>query len=169
MRTAVLCGCALVAQVTAGAAQASSSKLSGRLECAKPDPTYLLRVADNPTHVMSLATTKCTWAEGTIGDEKLKEQQTTLSSDATGGSSEDRGYAAGTLANGDKYFVHFKGSTRLNDDRPISGKCRWKFTGGTGKLKGITGKGTCRGTFQPDGKASWHIEGAYRLGAPAKN
>ena len=39
----------------------------------------------------------------------------------------------------------------------------WKFTGGTGNLKGIKGKGICKGTFQSDGKATWEMKGDYVL------
>jgi hypothetical protein len=73
------------------------------------------------------------------------------------------------VANGDRYFVHFKGTSKLQGDRPVSGECTWKFTGGTGKLKGIKGKGTCKGTFQSDGRASWQIDGEYVLGTAAKS
>jgi hypothetical protein len=71
------------------------------------------------------------------------------------------------VGNGDKYFIHFKGTTTMKDGAPVSSDCTWKFTGGTGKLNGIKGKGTCKGTFQPDGKAAWDITGEYQLAAPA--
>ena len=37
------------------------------------------------------------------------------------------------------------------------------FKGGTGKLKGLTGKGTCKGTFNADGTSSWDIQGDYKI------
>ena len=39
----------------------------------------------------------------------------------------------------------------------------WSFTGGTGKLKGIKGKGTYKGTGAPDGTVTYEVEGEYEL------
>jgi hypothetical protein len=168
MKTTVLSACALVALATTGAAQTSTA-FAGKITCAKPDQNYAVPIADGPHHALALASIKCTWTEGTLGGERLKDEQETISSDATGDASNDRGYGVGTVANGDKYFVHFKGESKLTGGQPTSGECTWKFTGGTGKLKDIKGKGTCKGTFRPDGTASWDIKGDYVLGAPAKS
>ena len=166
MRTTILPACALVALVTTGAAQ-TPMKLSGKMECAAPDPNHVVPVADTAKHALSLSAAKCTWSEGTIGGQPLKDENDAIASDATGNTSHDRGYGVGSVGNGDKYFVHFKGTTTLKDGAPVSSDCTWKFTGGTGKLDGIKGKGTCKGTFRPDGKVAWNIEGEYKLAAPA--
>lgn len=98
---------------------------------------------------------------------RQKDEDDAIASDATGNTSHDRGYGVGSVGNGDRYFVHFKGTTALKDGAPVSSDCTWKFTGGTGKLNGINGKGTCKGTFRPDGTASWDIKGEYQLAGPA--
>jgi len=144
-------------------------KLTGKLECARPEPNYTVPVADTAKHAVSLGAVKCTWLEGTIGGERLKDEEDTFVSDATGNSSHDRGYGVGSVVNGDKYFLHFKGTSTLKDSAPVSAACTWKLTGGTGKLKGITGKGSCKGTFQPDGRAAWEINGEYQLATPVRN
>ena len=166
MKPTLLPVCALLALATSGAAQ-TPMKLAGRMECAKPDPAHMLPVADTASHAMSLMAVKCTWSEGSIGGERLKAEDDAVASDATGNTSQDRGYGVGTVGNGDKYFVHFKGTTALKNGAPVSGECTWKFTGGTGKLKDIKGKGTCKGTFTPDGKVAWEVKGEYRLAAAA--
>jgi hypothetical protein len=166
MRTTILPACALVALVTTGAAQ-TPTKLAGKMQCAAPNPSHMLPVADTAKHAMSLSAAKCTWSEGTLGGQPLKEENDAIASDATGNTSHDRGYGVGSVGNGDKYFVHFKGKTTLKDGAPVSSDCTWKFTGGTGKLTAIKGKGTCKGTFQPDGTASWDIKGEYQLAGPA--
>src|SRR6266536_739850 len=122
MRTMGLTGCLLVALVTTSAAQ-TPMKLAGKMECAKPEPNYMVPVADTAKHAISLGTAKCTWSEGTIGGERLKDEEDTFSSDATGNSSQDRGYGVGSAVNGDKYFVHFKGTSTLKDGAPLSGAC----------------------------------------------
>jgi hypothetical protein len=168
MRTTLLPACALAALVTTGAAQ-TPMKLDGKLDCAKPEPNHVVPVADTAKHALLLGAVKCTWSKGTLGGERLKDEEDTFMSDATGNSSHDRGYAVGSVQSGDRYFVHFKGTTTLKDGAPVSADCDWKFTGGTGKLKGITGKGTCKGTFQADGSAAWQLKGEYKLAAPARN
>jgi hypothetical protein len=150
MRMTVLPACALFALVTVSAAQAQT-KFEGKLDCGKPDPNHVVPVADTAKHALILAASKCKWTEGAIGGQQLKDEEDVVESDAIGNISHDRGYGVGSVANGDKYFIHFKGTSTLKDDQPVSGECTWKFTGGTGKLKGITGKGTCKGTFQSDG------------------
>jgi hypothetical protein len=39
----------------------------------------------------------------------------------------------------------------------------WSFAGGTGKLKGIKGKGTYKGKGAPDGSATYEVEGEYEM------
>jgi hypothetical protein len=46
--------------------------------------------------------------------------------------------------------------------------CTWTFTGGTGKLRGLTGKGTCNGTFDASGAGVFDVVGEYSM-APAKS
>jgi len=163
MKTMILSACATVALVTSGAAQAT--QFAGKLDCEKPDPNHAVSVDDSAKHVMALAVVKCTWSEGTLGGERLKDEKDYVSSDAAGGSSDDRGYGVGTVASGDKYYLHFKGETKLDGDKPTTSECTWKFKGGTGKLAGLSGKGTCKGAFKADGKASWDIKGTYVIGA----
>jgi hypothetical protein len=141
-------------------------KLAGKMTCDKPDPEHRAPVDDNkPNHTLVLNVGKCTWSEGKLGSHSLKDETDTFTSDAAGTVSHDRGYGVGTVEGGDKYFVRFEGSSTMKGETPLSGTCNWAFTGGTGKLKGITGKGTCKGTFSSDGKASWDINGTYTLPA----
>jgi hypothetical protein len=71
----------------------------------------------------------------------------------------------GTLTSGDQYFVRFSGTTALKNGAPATATCTWNFTGGTGKLKGLTGKGTCTGTVDSTGGAVFDIQGGYQVGA----
>jgi len=162
MRTAVCITCGLLALLPVGRAQAQM-KLAGKMTCPKPDPNYAAPVGDRPAHTMSLAAQKCTWSQGELGGNRLKDEADTFTSDVTGNLSHDRGYGVGSLASGDKYFVRFKGTTTLKGEAPVGAQCTWKFTGGTGKLKGLTGKGTCTGTFSTDGTSSWDIQGDYTI------
>jgi hypothetical protein len=44
-----------------------------------------------------------------------------------------------------------------------SAEVTWTITGGTGKLKGLKGKGTSRGKGAADGTSTWEAEGEYEL------
>ena len=57
---------------------------------------------------------------------------------------QDRGYVVVTMENGDKAFVHVARDVdaRRKDGAPISDDGTWSYAGGTGKLKGLKGKGT---------------------------
>jgi hypothetical protein len=160
MRTTVCIACGLLALLPQVSAQAQM-KLAGKMTCAKPDPNHTAPVGDQANHSLALSAQKCTWSQGKIGGDPLKDETDTFTSDATGNLSRDRGYGVGSVASGDKYFVRFKGTTTLDGEAPVGGQCTWAFSGGTGKLKGLTGKGKCTGTFSKDGKSSWDIRGTY--------
>ena len=155
-------GCVLA--TAAGAA--AQDKFSGKCSQGKPEPNHMIPVADRAKHVMSLAQVNCTWSSGELAGVALKDEVDTVTSDMVGTSSRDHGYGVGTNASGDKYYVRFDGTTTFKGDAPTAGTCTWTFTGGTGKLAGLTGKGTCRGTFDATGAAVFDIEGQYSIAAP---
>jgi len=157
--------CVLVFGValTMATAASAQSKFSGTQQCAKADPVYTVPVGDRPDHTMSLIKDKCTWTSGEIGGVKLKDEEDTIVSDSSGSRARDRGIGVGTLVDGDKAFVQFQGTGTLKDNMPVSGQGTWSFTGGTGKLKALKGKGTYKGKWNPDGTSSFEIEGEYQL------
>jgi hypothetical protein len=156
-----VCGALVVTAATASA----QTKFSGTQTCAKPAPNYTVAVNDRGGHFMSLTKDKCTWTKGEIEGIQLKEDDDTIWSDITGMSARDKGYGVVMLANGDKAVMRFEGTTVINNDMPVSGKGTWTFVRGGGKLQGITGKGTYTGTYNPDGSATFEVEGEYQLRA----
>jgi hypothetical protein len=55
----------------------------------------------------------------------------------------------------------------VKDGKPQPSKGTWSYTGGTGKLKGITGKGTYTVTPNADGGGVVDVEGEYAIPAAA--
>ena len=49
------------------------------------------------------------------------------------------------------------------DGKPVANEGAWSYIGGTGKFKGIKGKGTYNGKADADGNMVSDIEGAYML------
>jgi hypothetical protein len=160
----VVFGCVLASASSALA----QTEFAGKCSQGKPDPNHVLKVDDRANHALMLGQVTCTWSAGDIAGEALKSEVDVAFSDAAGSTSRDLGYGVGTVANGDKYFVKFEGTTNLKGEMPTTAKCTWTFTGGTGKLKGLTGKGTCTGTFDAKGGAVFEVTGEYSLAAASK-
>ncbi len=67
-----------------------------------------------------------------------------------------------TQCGNDKYFVSYQGTGVSKNGAYQSTKGTWNYTGGTGKLKGIKGKGTYACVASGD-VVSCDIEGEYQL------
>ena len=137
--------------LTAGAASAQT-KISGTADFGKADQQTVIPSGDGAGHALGVGQRKCTWSTPLeVNGEKSKEGVSTATMDVTGASAKTRGYHVTTTDAGDKYFVSFQGTARMKDGQETSEKGTWMFTGGTGKLKGIKGKGTYNCTPKGDG------------------
>jgi hypothetical protein len=141
------------------------TKISGTLQCGKADPQYSIQVGDRPNHSFAISQTKCTWTKPfEIAGIQNKEIVGTGSAEIRGNSLRGHYYDVDTMTNGDKAYYREEFSFNLKDDVPQSGDAKWTFVGGTGKLKGIKGKGSCKLTSAaPDGSVTWDCEGEYEL------
>ena len=164
MRNLILFTACTVVLAMAASAEAQT-KFSGICNQKKPDPNYTLPVGDAPGHSIMLGKTNCTWTKTELAGVALKDEDDVFTSEMSGKTAHDKGYGVGNLANGDKYFVRFEGTTTLANNMPVSATCTWTFTGGTGKVTGLTGKGTCTGKFDPTGAAVFDIQGSYQVPA----
>jgi len=72
------------------------------------------------------------------------------------------------MENGDKFFVSFHDSAAVKDGKTAGAKGTWMYTGGTGKLKGVKGKGTYTVTMNADGTSTVDVEGDYEVGTAVK-
>jgi hypothetical protein len=138
---------------------AAQTKVSGTALFAKPDPQTIVATGDGAGHSLGVGQRKCTWTTALeVGGEKSKEGMSTATMDIAGGTARTRGYHVTTTDAGDKYFVSYQGTGILKDGAEQSEKGTWSFAGGTGKLKGLTGKGTYNCTPSGD-SMSCDIEG----------
>jgi len=164
MRTLVTVGfCAAACATLAGA----QTKVSATGKCsAKPEVQQSAEVGDRAGHVLVLTKQACTWTTPMeMAGLKSKTYTVSIASDQAGGKSQDRGYVVVTMENGDKAYVHVQGtSISGKDGAPISDDGTWSYAGGTGKLKGLKGKGTYKGKAGADGFED-QIEGEYSLPA----
>jgi hypothetical protein len=154
----MLAGLALAASV------AAQTKISGTLQCPQPDPAYAIPVGDRPDHAFGIAKIKCTWLKPIeIAGVQAKDHEVTAFREVTGNRARNRSAAVSTLANGDRVFANAQGSGNMREGLPQTLEGTWTYTGGTGKFKGIKGKGTLKGKAAPDGMFQVQLEGEYQL------
>ena len=144
----------------------AQNKITGDGKCGKPDPQQSIDVGDRAGHALVLLKFSCTWTNPyEMAGLKAKDYTGTATSDVTGGKGQDRGYVVVTMDNGDKAFLRFTGSGTTAKDGASTGEGTWSYTGGTGKLRGLIGKGTYKSTGNADG-AEDHVEGEYTVPPP---
>ena len=157
----VFAGLMLVA-ASAGA----QTEITGTIQCAKPDPQSAIPVGDRPGHAFVVMKVKCTWTEPIeLAGAQAKTGEDTVFSEANGAKSRDSGYDVTAMANGDQFVVRFSGTTTADKNGVVQAQTgTWSFVNGTGKLKGITGKGTYKGEGAADGSVTTEVEGEYQIG-----
>ena len=152
----------------AGSALAQTH-VSGTFQCAKVDSGQPVEVGDHPGHVLMLnKLTSCTFTTPCeLAGLKSTTASSAVATDGSGAKYRDQGYAMFTMDNGDKAYSRIQGTGTSNEKAPApTEEGTWSFTGGTGKLKGLKGKGTYK--ISAEGS---QFEGEYSLpgaGATAK-
>jgi hypothetical protein len=144
----------------------AQTKISGDGKCGKADQQQSMDIGDRAGHALVLVKISCTWTTPLeMAGLKSKDYIATISSDFSGEKGQDRGYVVITMDNGDKAFIRFTGSVATAKDGVSTGEGTWSYTGGTGKLKGLTGKGTYKSTGNADGGQD-QVEGEYTVPPP---
>jgi hypothetical protein len=158
---------AMLSAVTLSAS--AQTKVSGKLSCGKPDVSSSAEIPDAAGHTMMVSKASCTWPTPfDIGGANAKTAIDVSTAEVHGASGMQHGYNVSTMDNGDKATASYSGTMQLNKDGSGTFKGTWKYTSGTGKLKGIKGSGTYKGTAAADGTVSADIDGEYTLPDAAK-
>lgn len=150
----------------AGSALAQNH-FSGTPQCSKVDTGQPVEVGDHPGH--TLMTNKLSSCTFTTPIELAGLKSTAMTSvvvvDGSGAKYRDQGYATFTMDNGDKAYARIQGTGTSSEkaDAPPTEEGAWSFTGGTGKLKGLKGKGT----YKISPAEGIRIEGDYSLPEPS--
>jgi hypothetical protein len=164
MRSKLFLILALVVALAATAA--AQTKTIGTVSCAKPAPAYSIEVGDQAGHSISISKSACTWTKPMeIAGLKTKDGHDFTYGDATGAQVKSSGYHVSTMSNGDKMYVKFQGNDTTKAGKPATTEGTWSYTGGTGKLKGIKGKGTYKGKADAAGNMIVEVAGDYVLPA----
>ncbi len=145
------------------ATAAAQTRISGIQQC-KSEPPAPVTIPDRPNHAYAIVKAQCTWTKPMeMAGTQTRDGLDTIQTEMSGDDSTDHGYYTGNMANGDTIAVRFQGTGKAKAGKPVSGQGTWSFTGGSGKLKGIKGKGTYKGTANPDGSMTYTIDGEYAL------
>ncbi|HEY3123599.1 MAG TPA: hypothetical protein VGK70_06015 [Thermoanaerobaculia bacterium] len=158
------CLLAFLAAAVFATVAAAQTKMSGTISCKKPDPMHSIDLDDAKGHAMTLSKTTCTWTKGfEIAGSPAKDGYSVATADVKGDKASAHGVHVTTMASGDKAYVRFQGTGNSKEGKPVGEKGTWSFTGGSGKLKGLKGKGTYEGKPEADGSMTYQVEGEYQL------
>jgi hypothetical protein len=159
----LLAGCFALVMAALASAQ---TKITGSLKCEQPEPVYNIEVGDRPSHTVLLEKIACTYTQPwDIGGDKPKDGYSVATADATSTRIAASGTHVSTMESGDKAFVAFRDTAAVKDGKAEGAHGTWSYTGGTGKLKGIKGKGTYTTSINADGTSTVDVEGEYELPA----
>ena len=167
MKYKIFCSCVVFAFVVAIAPAQTKISTSGK--CGKPDVQQNIPAGDSPGHVFVLTQGKCE-TKGEVGGAASKEGAFSEHGEVSGSHSKVWGVYVETFDSGDKIFYTYQGSTVLKDGALQTGQNKYQISGGTGKMKGIKGSGTCKLSPNADGGLDYTCTGEYTPGgaAPAK-
>ncbi len=145
----------------------AQTKVSGQHKCDKaPEVVGTADAGDKPGHSLAVVKNTCKWTTPMeMEGGKTTDGTSVAFLEMTATRASSNGTYVGNMDSGDKYFVSFRDSGPAKDGKPGVTKGTWSYTGGTGKLKGITGKGTYTVTPNADGGAVVDVEGEYSIAA----
>ena len=153
----------LILGVLVAASLSAQTKTSGTATC-KADPPAPVALTDKPNHSFGIGKAQCTWTGFEVAGQPYKDGASTSLDEVTGDAVATlRGYHTATTSSGDTTTARFQGSGKMKDGKFLSGEGTWTFTSGTGKLKGIKGKGTYKGKPNADGTMGYEVTGEYQL------
>ena len=130
-----------VALFWSAGATAQTHRFSWTPQCTATE-THTIKVGDQPGHALGVAQYKCTSTEPSqFGTDKFTTGVATVTSEDWGTKSRDNGWQIVTMENGDQVSMPYHGVSATKDGKLTETHGTFEFTDGTGKLKGITGKG----------------------------
>jgi hypothetical protein len=154
-----------VGLILVAASAGAQTKIAGTIQCDKPDQQNAIPVGDRAGHALVVMKAKCTWTKPMeVAGVQTKTGEDTVSADSNGAKSRDTGYHISTMANGDQFVVRFSGASTTDKNGVVQAQTgTWSFVSGTGKMKGVAGKGTYKGKGGADGSVTTDVEGEYQI------
>jgi hypothetical protein len=164
MKYKILYGCVIFAFVVS--MTPAQTKLTSSGKCGKPDVHQDIAAGDQIGHLFTLASGKCA-TKGEVGGAASKEGVFSEYGEVSGDHSKVSGVFVETFDSGDKIFYTYQATGTMKDSAFQAGENKYQITGGTGKMKGIKGSGTCKTTGTADGGLEYACTGKYTIAAAA--
>ena len=165
MRRATLIVLVMLALAASAVAQ---NKLSAAAQCGKAEKDYRIEVSDRAGHAFEITQGKCAFTKGEVEGIQIKEGTYTNFAEISGDAARGRYTGVVTMGNGDKVYERGEFTIALKGGVAQTEEGKWSYSGGTGKFKGLTGKGTWKLKFAADGTGLVEGEGEYTLPAVKK-
>jgi len=142
----------------------AQTHVAGTVECSGPEQIHVMRLSDHANHFFVMSQGKCHWTKPIeIAGEQTQTDQATVSKEVRGTHARMRGYVTETTTGGDKFSYRIVGRQVLDHGKTVSENGHWTIVSGTGKLKGLHGKGTYTGKLQGKNMV-FSLEGEYEKG-----
>jgi hypothetical protein len=164
MKYKILSGCVVLGLAMATSSAQTKSDFSGK--CDKPDVQQSVPGGDKDGHAFLLMQGKCT-VKGEVSGVAAKEATYSQHGEVTGKRTKTWGVYVATFDNGDKIFYNYQEIMTATADGSSVGSNKYQVTGATGKMKGVTGSGTCKLKGASDGSAEYSCTGEYTAGGAA--
>ncbi|HET6932784.1 MAG TPA: hypothetical protein VFI45_20835 [Candidatus Acidoferrum sp.] len=164
MKFKILCGFAVFTFVAA--MTPAQTKLASSGKCGKPASQQSIAAGDQIGHLFTLASGKCA-TKGEVGGAASKEGVFSEHGEVTEDHSKASGVYIETFEGGDKIFYTYQATGTMRDSAFQAGENKYQITGGTGKMKGIEGSGSCKTTGTADGGMEYTCTGQYKIAGVA--
>jgi hypothetical protein len=138
----------------------AQTKFASSGKCGKPDALQNIAAGDQIGHLFTLASGKCA-TKGEVGGAVSKEGLFSEHGEVSEDHSKVSGVYVETFDSGDKIFYTYQATGTMKDNAFQAGENKYQITGGTGKMKGIKGSGTCKTTGTADGGLEYSCTGEY--------
>ncbi|MEJ2006895.1 MAG: hypothetical protein P8Z30_01870 [Acidobacteriota bacterium] len=139
----------------------AQTKVAGTVVCSGPEETHVMRLSDHVNHFFVMSQGKCNWTKAIdIEGTHTQSDVATITKEVRANRAHVRGYVTETTVGGDKFSYRIRGTQVLDHGKTVSEQGRWSIVSGTGKLKGIHGKGTYTGKLRGNNMV-FDFEGEY--------
>ena len=164
MRLKIACACVFFAFAIAATPAQMKTTTSGT--CAKPDVMQSVPAGDKDGHTFMVQQGKCA-PVAEVNGAKATAATFAEHDDANGTHMTGAGEYVETYDSGDKIFYSYQTTATTKDNMMTAGTNKYQVKGGTGKMKGIKGSGTCTLTGTSDGGVNYSCTGDYTMAAAA--
>ena len=156
-----MCVCVLIAVAAAMSTAQTKTTMTGT--CGKPDVQQSVPAGDQQGHMYMVSQGKCS-VTGSINGAVAKQGMYSEEVDSNATQMKNQGIYVVTFDSGDKAYYKYQGMATLKDGKYEAGTNKYEIVGGTGKMQGLHGSGSCKLTGKGDDTLDYSCTGTYAVG-----